>query len=113
GAQKAPALAKVPGKATDLEEMYIASIAARRMPSGKSADEGYIDGLRAVMAKYPKELEARTFLSLHLMRGFELPDHTPRADSMESVAILRQLLKDAPDHPSGHHYLIHAWDGSS
>lgn len=113
-AQKAVELAKAPGKATDLEKMYIASIAARRMPpSGKSADDAYIEGLRAIVAKYPKEVEARTFLALHLMRGFDLPDHTPRADSMESVAILRQLLKDAPDHPGVHHYVIHAWEGSS
>src|SRR5262249_27812164 len=112
-AEKALALSKVSGKASELEQMYIASIAARRMPNGKSADEGYIDGLRALIANYPKEVEARTFLSLHLMRGFELPDHTPRADSMESVAILRQLLKDAPDHPGVHHYVIHGWEGSS
>jgi tetratricopeptide (TPR) repeat protein len=113
-AKKAVELAEVPGKATDLEKMYVAAIAARRMPpAGKSADDAYIEALRAINAKYPKEVEARTFLSLHLMRGFDLPDHTPRADSMESVAILRQLLKDAPDHPGVNHYVIHAWEGSS
>lgn len=113
-AKKAVALAEVPGKATDLEKMYIASIAARRMPpAGMSSDDAYIAGLRAIVAKYPHEVEARTYLALHLMRGFELPDHTPRADSMEAVAILRQLLIDAPDHPGVHHYVIHAWEGSS
>jgi tetratricopeptide (TPR) repeat protein len=112
-AKKAIELSKVPGKATDLEKMYIASIAARRMPGSKNADDAYIEGLRAVIAKYPKEVEAKTFLSLHLMRGFELPDRTPRADSMEAVSILRQLLKDAPDHPGVHHYVIHGFEGSS
>ncbi|HWZ32914.1 MAG TPA: hypothetical protein VNX18_16350 [Bryobacteraceae bacterium] len=112
-AEKAVELSKVPGKATDLEKLYIASIAARRMPNGKNSDDGYIEGLRAINAKYPKEVEAPLFLSLHLMRGFELPDRTARPDSMESVAILRQLLKDAPDHPGVHHYIIHAWEGSS
>ncbi len=110
-AEKAVELSKAPGKATDLEKLYIASIAARRQ--AKNSDDAYIAGLRAIVAKYPKEVEARTFLSLHLMRGFELPDHTPRADSMESVAILRQLLIDAPNHPGVHHYVIHAWEGSS
>src|SRR5580692_2519623 len=43
------------GKATDLEKMYIASIAARRIPGSIDADEGYIDGLRAIVAKYPSE----------------------------------------------------------
>lgn len=101
------------GKASDLEKMYIASIVARRKPGPGGSDEGYISGLRAIVAKYPKEVEARLFLSLHLMRGFELPSRTPRPDSMESVSILRALLKEAPEHPGVHHYVIHAWEGSS
>ncbi|HLX42796.1 MAG TPA: hypothetical protein VKR43_05155 [Bryobacteraceae bacterium] len=112
-AEKALELSKVQGKATDVEKMYIAAIAARRMPGSKNPDDAYVAGLRAIVAKYPKEIEAWTFLSLHLMRGFELPDRTPRADSMESVAILRQLLKDAPDHPGVHHYVIHGYEGAS
>ena len=112
-AQRAIALASVPGKATDLEKMYIAAMAARRIPSSKDPNDAYIEALRAPIAKYPKEVEARLFLSLHLMRGFELPSHTPREGSMEAVAILRQLLIDAPDHPGVHHYVIHAWEGSS
>jgi tetratricopeptide (TPR) repeat protein len=99
--------------ATDLEKMYIASIVARRMPGAAGPDEGYISGLRAIVAKYPAEVEARLFLSLHLMRGFELPSRAPRPDSMEAVSILRALLKEAPEHPGVHHYVIHAWEGSS
>jgi tetratricopeptide (TPR) repeat protein len=112
-AERAIALSKVPGKATDLEKLYIASIAGRRIPSAKDPNDAYIEGLRAVIAKYPKEVEARLFLSLHLMRGFELPDRTPRSTTMESVAILQQLLVEAPNHPGVHHYVIHAWEGSS
>jgi hypothetical protein len=112
-AERAIALSKVPGKATELEKLYIASIAARRIPSAKDPNDAYIEGLRAVIAKYPKEVEARTILSLHLMRGYELPDRTPRPGTMEAVALLKQLLIDAPDHPGVHHYVIHAWEGSS
>jgi tetratricopeptide (TPR) repeat protein len=101
------------GKATDLEKMYIASIVARRMPGSANPDEGYISGLRAIAAKYPREVEARLYLSLHLMRGFELPSHAPRADTMEAVSILRALLKEAPEHPGVHHYVIHGFEGSS
>jgi tetratricopeptide (TPR) repeat protein len=100
-------------KATDLEKMYIASIAARRIPSSTDANEGYIAGLRAIVAKYPAEVEARLFLSLHLMRGYELPSHTPREGTMEAVGILRALLKEAPEHPGVHHYVIHGWEGST
>lgn len=112
-AERAIALSEVPGKATDLEKLYIAAIAARRLPSAKDPNDAYIDGLRAILAKYPHEVEARLFLSLHLMRGYELPDRTPRAGTMEAVEILRALLKEAPDHPGVHHYVIHAWEGSS
>ena len=102
------------GKSTDLEKMYIASIVARRMPGAAGPDEGYISGLRAIVAKYPGEVEARLFLSLHLMRGFELPSRAPRKwSAWEAVSILRALLKDAPEHPGMHHYVIHAWEGSS
>jgi tetratricopeptide (TPR) repeat protein len=112
-AERAVELAKVPGKASDLEKMYIASIAGRRLQTAKDPNEAYIDGLRAIIAKNPKEVEARLFLCLHVMRGFELPDRTPRAGSMEAVGILNDLLKDAPNHPGVHHYVIHAWEGSS
>ncbi len=100
-------------KATDLEKMYIASIAARRLPSATDANEGYIAGLRAIVAKYPKEVEARLFLSLHIMRGYDLPARAPREGTMEAVEILRTLLKEAPEHPGVHHYVIHAWEGST
>jgi tetratricopeptide (TPR) repeat protein len=112
-ARRADELAQVPGKATPLEKLYIASIVARRDPKSKDQDEGYIQGLRAIAAQYPNEVEARTYLALHLMRGFELPDRKPRGTSMEAVAILRDLLAKAPDHPGVHHYVIHAWEGSS
>lgn len=112
-AQKAIELSKKPGKATELEKLYIAAVTARRIPGDKDPDEAYIAAWRELLAKYPKEVEAQTFLSLHLMRGFELPAHTPRETSMEAVKILKALLKEAPDHPGVHHYVIHAWEGSS
>ncbi len=112
-AEKALALSNVTGKATDVEKMYIASIAARRLPSAVDANDGYIAGLRAIAAKYPSEVEARTFLALHLMRGYELPSHKPREGTMEAVEILRTLLKEAPEHPGVHHYVIHGWEGST
>ena len=112
-ARKASELAAVPGKATPLEKLYIASIVARRDPKNKDQDEAYILGLRAILAQYPKEIEAKTYLALHLMRGFELPEKTPRGTSMEAVALLRELLVEAPEHPGVHHYVIHGFEGST
>ncbi|MDQ6705843.1 MAG: hypothetical protein M3Z85_07750, partial [Acidobacteriota bacterium] len=112
-AQKAVELSAVPGKATDLEKLYIASIAARRDTNGSEPDAAYILGLRKIAAAYPDEVEAKTYLALHLMRGFTTPDREPREGSMEAVAILRDLAIKFPDHPGVHHYIIHGFEGAS
>src|SRR5579872_3195161 len=112
-AKKAVELSAVPGKATDLEKLYIVSIAARRNPDSKDPDGDYIKGLRAIVAAYPKEVEAKTYLALHLMQGFTTPDKQPLPGSMEAATILRDLLTVAPDHMGVHHYIIHGFEGSS
>lgn len=111
--KKAQELSAIAGKATPLERLYIASIAARLDPKSKNPDEGYIQGLRTILAQYPKEVEAKSYLALHLMRGYVLPEKTPREGSMEAVALLHELLAEAPDHPGVHHYVIHGFEGST
>src|SRR5215467_6753680 len=112
-AKKAVELSAVPGKATDLEKLYVASIAARRNSDSKDPDADYIKGLRAVVAAYPNEVEAKSYLALHLMMGFTTPDRKPMPGSMEAVEILRDLLVKAPDHMGVHHYVIHGFEGST
>ncbi|MDQ6699621.1 MAG: hypothetical protein M3Z36_05490, partial [Acidobacteriota bacterium] len=112
-AAKAVELSAVPGKANDLEKLYIASIAARRDASASDPDEAYVQGLRKVVAAYPNEVEAKSYLALHLMRGFTTPDRAPRPGSMEAAALLRELVAKAPDHPGVHHYIIHGFEGST
>jgi tetratricopeptide (TPR) repeat protein len=112
-ARKAVELAAVPGKASDLEKLYVASIAARRNPEAKDADEDFVRGLRAVLAKYPQDVETQLDLALMVMRGFSSLDRKPLAPgTMEAVAILRGLLIAAPEHPGVHHYVIHGFEGS-
>jgi hypothetical protein len=107
-------LSQAPGKATDLEKMYIAAIAARRNPEAKDPEEAFVKGLRALLAAHPGEVEAELDLALMIMRGFTQPEKKPVAPgSMEAVAILRALLIQAPDHPGVHHYIIHAFEGST
>jgi len=110
-AARAKELAAVPGKATPLELMYINSIVARRQSN--NPDDDYIRGLRAIVAQHPDEVEAKLYLALHLMRGYSLPDKQPHDGTMEAVEMLRDLLKTAPDHPGVHHYVIHAFEGST
>jgi tetratricopeptide (TPR) repeat protein len=109
-AQKARELS---ANATELEKLYIAAAVARRDLSQPDPNVGYVDALRALIAKHPKEVEARSYLALHIMSGFELPAKTPRAGSMEAAQLLRDLLKEAPEHPGVHHFVIHGFEGST
>lgn len=113
-ARRARELAAVNGKATELERLYVEAIAARRLDKADDHDDAFVAGLRQIVAKYPAEVEARTYLALMTMRGFVLPAKTPRHEgSTEAVTILKDLLRDAPDHPGVHHYVIHGFEGST
>src|SRR5690242_16236643 len=111
-AQKAVELSAVPGKATDVEKLYVAAVAARRDPAAKDPEEAFVKGMRALLAKYPDEVEAQLDLALMIMRGFSLPDRKPKGPgTTEAVEILRGLLVKAPEHPGVHHYVIHGFEG--
>ena len=110
-AEKAVKLSEVSGRATPMEKLYIAAIAGRRFE--KDSNAAYIGGLRAILAQNPDEVEAGSYLALHLMRGFTLPERTPREGTMEAVELLRKLVVKFPDHAGVHHYIIHGWEGAS
>ena len=112
-AKKALELSAIPGRATDIEKSYIAAAFARRDITAADPNIGYIKALRQLLEKHPKEVEARLYLALHIMSGFETPDKKPREGSMESAQLLRGLLKDAPNHPGAHHFVIHGFEGST
>lgn len=112
-AKLAVALSEVPGKATPLEKLYIASVAARRNADAKDPDDDFVKGLRAVLAQYPQDVESRLDLALMVMRGFSVTDKKPLAPgTTEAVKILRSLLITEPEHPGVHHYVIHGFEGS-
>ncbi|HXB68251.1 MAG TPA: hypothetical protein VNY05_08410 [Candidatus Acidoferrales bacterium] len=113
-AQRAVELAQVSGKATDLEKLYVTAIAARRDANAKDPEDGFVKGLRTLLAAHPDEVEAQLDLALMVMRGFSLPDKKPNAPgSSEAVAILRGLLLKVPEHPGVHHYIIHGFEGAT
>jgi tetratricopeptide (TPR) repeat protein len=112
-AKRAVELSASSGKATPLEKLYIAAIAARRDPAVTDHDDAYIRGLRAILAASSNEVEAKTYLALHLMRGFTTPERKPRDGSLEAVKLVRELAVEAPDHPGVHHYIIHGFEGST
>ena len=112
-AARAVALSEAPDAVTELEKLYIHSVAARRGIGVSTPNRSYVEGLRHIISSHPKEVEAQTYLALAIMSGFTTPERKPRPGSMEAVEILKRLLPLLPEHPGVQHYVIHGWEGSA
>ena len=98
--QKALELSSVPGKATDLEKMYIAAIAARRDEKAKDQDEAFVGSFVPLWRSIRTRLRQRLYLALMIMRGFTLPDKKPNVRLNRSRHdVAAAAVEDAPDHP--------------
>jgi tetratricopeptide (TPR) repeat protein len=110
------AIAKAMGlrdKMSPRERLYIEAQSARRAPGAKdAADAAYIAVLRKLVAEYPDDLEAKSMLGLAIDNGFEPATKAPRAQTMEAIALLEEVVAKDDSHFGAHHYLIHAYEGS-
>ncbi len=102
-------------KASDHEKLYISAVEARYLGEKTNvqnngflgASEPYKQALRKIVALYPQDNEARLFLALALMSGYER-DGTPRPGTIEAVSLLQNVLAKDSNHLAAHHYMIHA-----
>jgi tetratricopeptide (TPR) repeat protein len=102
-------------KASERERFYIDAVEARYQGERATiqnngflgASEPYQKALRKIVAFYPNDLEAKLFLALALMAGYER-DGAPRPGSVEAIALLQVALAKDPKHLAAHHYMIHA-----
>ncbi|MGY8770472.1 MAG: redoxin domain-containing protein [Pirellulales bacterium] len=70
----------------------------------KERDEAYTKSMEALILKYPDDLEAKAFLTLHLYNS------RSAATSYFAVnALMEAILAENPMHPV-HHFRIHLWD---
>lgn len=102
-------------KASERERLYIAAVEARY--SGEratvqnngflGASDKYQQAMRKIVAFYPDDLEAKLFLALALMAGYER-DGSPKPGSVEAISLLQLVLAKSPNHLAAHHYMIHA-----
>ena len=100
-------------KVTPRERLYIESQAARRLTDDKAdADAGYIAGLRKLVAAYPGDLDATSMLGLAIDNGFEPDSKKDRANTLEAIRLLEDVVAKDDSHFGAHHYLIHAYEGS-
>ena len=70
------------------------------------------DAWEEVYRQNPEDIEAAAFYSLALKAAADKSDKTEK-DAAMSGAIAEQILTQVPDHPAGHHYIIHAYDSPS
>jgi len=102
-------------KASERERLYIDAVEARYQGERATiqnngflgASEAYQKAMRKIVAFYPDDLEAKLFLALALMSGYER-DGAPKPGTVEAIALLQVALAKDPKHLAAHHYMIHA-----
>lgn len=99
-------------KLTGRERLYVDAVAAHHNPRSRDADADYVRAMRKLVAAVPDDLEAKAILALVLESGFDSVSRAPRAGSMESLALLKEVLAKNPDHVGAHHFLIHGYEDS-
>jgi len=104
-----------------LERDYIAALAQRYPTPQPDADwqafhRAYSEAMRAMVAKYPDDLDAATQFaeSLMMLRPWQLwsPAGDPAPGTLELVAVLESVLRRNPEHPGANHFYIHAVEAS-
>jgi tetratricopeptide (TPR) repeat protein len=91
------------------EQLYIA--AAQADETGKESKRGVnkaeIAILRELVAREPKDTQARLFLALALGDGYDDAGE-PKKGEQQSIAMLDGILHDTPNDSATNHYWIHA-----
>lgn len=89
--------------ADEHEKLYAEAVIARDEPGGT---QQYQSKLEKIIHKYPDDVDAKLFLALNKMSGYD-PEMNPRDGQLYSEYLLKDLLKTHPDHAGVHHYWIH------
>jgi tetratricopeptide (TPR) repeat protein len=109
---------KLKDKASKQEQGYIeAAVAANDAakavePGAKTDNEKEIAIWRRMVKEYPADLQAKIFLSGSVRDGYDEAGE-PKKGMTESIAILQEVLKTAPNDSAANHYWIHAVEMSS
>jgi tetratricopeptide (TPR) repeat protein len=103
------------------EQDYVRAL-AKRYPSPdpksdwKKLHLEYSDAMRALVKKYPDDLDAAVMFaeSLMMLRPWQLwtADGAPAPGTLELVEVLESVLKRDPQHPAANHFYIHAVEAS-
>ena len=91
--------------ASEQEKLYAEGILLRDADP-ENGKQKYQQKLEVIVHKYPQDVDAKLFLALSKMGGYD-PDMNPREGQLYSEYLLRDLLKTHPDNAAVHHYWIH------
>ena len=102
-------------KVSEREQLYITAVEARYAGEKSTvqnngflgASDKYQRAMRKLVSFYNDDLEAKLFLALASMSGYER-DGTPNPGTVEAIALLQAVLAKSPNHLAAHHYMIHA-----
>jgi tetratricopeptide (TPR) repeat protein len=108
------------GGVSERERAYIDALAARYAPDPKAEraplDRAYADAMRALVKRFPDDLDAATLFAQSLMDtspwNYWNLDGTPRELTGEVLAALESVLKRQADHAGAIHLYIHAVEAS-
>jgi tetratricopeptide (TPR) repeat protein len=109
---------KLKDKVGKQEQGYIeAAVAANEAakaaePGAKNDDAKEIAIWRRMVKEYSTDLQAKIFLSGSVRDGYDDAGE-PRKGTKESIAILQEVLKTAPNDSAANHYWIHAVEASA
>lgn len=99
--------------ASDRERAYVEAVAsyydAGRGDSERPNLVAFEEGWRAFHEAYPDDVEGTAFYALAQLATVDPADKT-FAKQREAGALAEEVLEKVPDHPGGHHYVIHAYD---
>lgn len=91
--------------AQEHEKLY-AEAALVRDAEGENGKEAYARKLELIVHKYPDDVDAKLFLALSKMSGYDTALN-PREGQIYSEYLLRDLLRTHPNNAAVHHYWIH------
>ena len=109
---------KLKDHAGKAEQLYIEAAVAGNDAAKTDSEEGRSDNEKEIIVwrrlakEYPSDLQAKIFLSSSLRDGYDDAGE-PKKGTKESLAILQEVLKAAPNDSAANHYWIHAVEASA
>jgi tetratricopeptide (TPR) repeat protein len=109
---------KLKDHAAKAEQLYIEAAVAGSDAAKNADDEDRSDNekeivvWRRLVKEYPADLQAKIFLSNSLRDGYD-DAGKPKKGTKESIAVLQEILKVAPNDSAANHYWIHAVEASA